>query len=107
MARDIVDIMDDMESVRDNRKFVMVEILVLSAALGYYFQSLPAFFGAVIVLAILFVIPYLRIVIFAVLSLIWGVIGYFILTFFLSDLLPAVGGVLIGILVFFIHKGTA
>ena len=107
MARDIVEIMDDMESIRDNRQFVMVEILILSAAIGYYFHSWSAFFGAIIVLAILFVIPYLRIVIFAVLSVIWGIIGYIILGFFLSGGLPIVGGVLIAILVFFIHKGTS
>jgi hypothetical protein len=107
MSRDIVEIMDGMENVRDNRQFVMVEILILSALIGYYVHSWPAFFGAIIVLAILFVIPVLRLVIFGLLSVIWGGIAYVILGFFLTGGLPIVGGVLIAILIFFIHKGTS
>jgi hypothetical protein len=106
MAKDFVDIMDQMENVRNNRKFVMVEILLLSGAIGYYFGSWIALIGSVIILAILFVIPFLRAVIFLFLSIIWGLIGFAILALFLSTNLAIAGGAIIGLLVFFIHLGS-
>ncbi|MCH5586115.1 hypothetical protein MK805_14330 [Shimazuella sp. AN120528] len=106
MARDFVDIMDEMENVRSSRNFIVIEILILSAILGYYFHSWPTFFGSVIVLAILFVIPYLRVVLFVPLSVIWGLIAYAILGMFASGNIAIAGGVFICVLVFFIHVGS-
>jgi hypothetical protein len=107
MARDLVGVMNEMDNIRENRKFVVGEIIFLSAAIAYYFYSWIALFASVIVLAILFVIPYLRIVIFLLLSVIWGAIAYAILALFLSSGLAIAGGIFIFLLIFFIHKGSA
>lgn len=106
IERDLAGVLNEMENTRDNRKFVVGEIIFLSAVIAYYFQSLTALFVAVIVLAILFVIPYLRVVIFLLLSAIWGAIAYAVLAMFISHELAIAGGILIFLLIFFIHKGS-
>lgn len=106
MARDLVGVMDEMDNIRSSRNFVIGEILFLSAVIAYYLSSWIALFASIIVLAILFVIPYLRIVIFLVLSAVWGVIAYGILTLFVSSGLAVAGGIFIFLLIFFIHKAT-
>jgi hypothetical protein len=107
IERDLAGVLNEMDNVRDNRTFVVGEIIFLSAVIAYYFQSWTALFVSVIVLAILFVIPYLRIVIFLFLSVIWGAIAYVILSLFLSSGLAIAGAIIIFMLLFFIHKGTA
>lgn len=106
IEKDLAGVLNEMENARDNRKFVVGEIIFLSAVIAYYFQSWIALFASVVVLAILFVIPFLRIVIFLFLSVIWGAIAYAILAMFLSGGLAIAGGVFIFLLIFFIHRGS-
>lgn len=104
MSRELVDIINDMENIQSNRNFVVIEILVLAGLIGYYLQSWAAVFIAVVVLAILSVIPFLRIVVFLLLSAAWGAIAYVGLGFFISSSMAILGAVAIFVLVFLIHK---
>jgi hypothetical protein len=105
ISRELVDIVNDMENIQSNRNFVVVEMLVLSGFIGYYLKSWAAVFISVVVLAILLVIPVLRIVVFLLLSAAWGAIAYVILGFFVSTSTIAIlGAISIFVLVFLIHK---
>ena len=90
----------DEKTAKDFIGYISIEIIIISAILGLYFQSWGVFGGCFIGLLICYFIPYVGAVLSIVFSVLWAYLAWMLL----GMISPTVG-IIAGIIVFLISLG--
>ena len=75
-------------SNEESFNMIVLEVLLCSVGVGFYFDSIAWGAGTFVALSVTLFVPYVRIVLYTIMSITWGSIAVIIVDLFTDSLLP-------------------